>query len=77
MTSTNKPVVNGLLTGDCITGLFQQYETKTVGTGKKLLVKASYAVQGGNGGDNDIVTGQQRRCDYRALIFVYLRNHTL
>ena len=58
VTSANKPVVTGLLNGDRVTGLFQQYETKTVGTGKKLLVKAGYVVSDGNGGNNYTVTEQ-------------------
>ena len=58
VTSANKPVVTGLLSGDRVTGLFQQYDTKTVGTGKKLLVKAGYVVQDGNGGNNYAVTEQ-------------------
>ena len=58
VTSANKPVVTGLLTGDRITGLFQQYESKTVGTGKKLLIKAGYVVNDGNGGSNYSVTEQ-------------------
>lgn len=58
LTSDNKPLVTGLLNGDRVTGLFQQYETKTVGTGKKLLVKSGYVVQDGNGGNNYTVTEQ-------------------
>ena len=58
LTSANKPVVTGLLSGDRVTGLYQQYETKTVGTGKKLLVKAGYVVNDGNGGNNYTVTEQ-------------------
>ena len=58
VTSANKPVVTGLVTGDRITGLFQQYESKTVGTGKKLLIKAGYVVNDGNGGSNYSVTEQ-------------------
>ena len=58
VTSDNKPLVTGLLSGDRVTGLFQQYETKTVGTGKKLLVKSGYVVQDGNGGNNYTVTEQ-------------------
>ena len=58
VTSANKPVVIGLLTGDRITGLFQQYETKTVGTGKKMLIKSGYVVQDGNSGNNYTVTEQ-------------------
>ena len=58
VTSANKPVVTGLAYGDRVTGLFQQYETKTVGTGKKLLVKSGYVVNDGNGGNNYTVTEQ-------------------
>ena len=58
ITSANKPLLTGLLSGDRVTGLFQQYESKTVGTGKKLLVKAGYVVQDGNGGGNYSVTEQ-------------------
>ena len=58
VTSDNKPLVTGLLSGDRVTGLFQQYETKTVGTGKKLLVKSGYVVNDGNGGGNYSVTEQ-------------------
>lgn len=58
VTSANKPLVTGLITGDRITGLFQQYETKTVGTGKKLLIKNGYVVQDGNSGGNYSVTEQ-------------------
>lgn len=58
LTSANKPLVTGLVTGDRVTGLFQQYETKTVGTGKKLLIKAGYVVQDGNSGGNYTVAEQ-------------------
>ena len=58
VTSANKPVVTGLISGDRVTGLFQQYETKTVGTGKKLLIKSGYVVNDGNGGGNYTVTEQ-------------------
>ena len=58
VTSANKPLVTGLITGDRITGLFQQYETKTVGTGKKIMVKAGYVVNDGNSGNNYMVTEQ-------------------
>jgi filamentous hemagglutinin family protein len=58
ITSANKPLVTGLLTGDRITGLFQQYETKTVGENKKLLIKNGYVVQDGNSGGNYSVTEQ-------------------
>lgn len=58
VTSANKPVVTGLLTGDRVTGLFQQYDTKTVGENKKLLIKAGYVVNDGNGGNNYTVTEQ-------------------
>jgi filamentous hemagglutinin family protein len=58
ITSAKKPLVTGLLGGDRVTGLFQQYDSKTVGTGKKLLVKAGYVVQDGNGGNNYAVTEQ-------------------
>ena len=58
VTSANKPSVTGLVSGDRITGLYQQYDTKTVGTGKKLLIKAGYVVQDGNGGNNYSVTEQ-------------------
>ena len=58
VTSANKPVVTGLISGDRVTGLFQQYETKTVGTGKKLIVKSGYVVNDGNGGNNYTVTEQ-------------------
>ena len=56
--STNKPQVTGLASGDRITGLYQQYETKTVGDAKKLLIKNGYVVNDGNGGSNYIVTEQ-------------------
>ena len=58
VTSANKPLVTGLLTGDRVTGLFQQYETKTIGENKKLLIKAGYVVNDGNGGNNYSVTEQ-------------------
>lgn len=58
LTSANKPSVTGLVTGDRVTGLFQQYETKVVGTGKKLLIKAGYVVQDGNSGGNYTVAEQ-------------------
>ena len=58
LTSANKPLVSGLVSGDRVTGLFQQYETKTVGTGKKLLIKAGYVVQDGNSGGNYSITEQ-------------------
>jgi filamentous hemagglutinin family protein len=58
LTSANKPLVTGVVAGDRVTGLFQQYETKTVGTGKKLLIKSGYVVQDGNSGGNYIVTEQ-------------------
>lgn len=58
VTSASKPVVSGLISGDRVTGLFQQYETKTVGTGKKLLIKSGYVVQDGNGGGNYSVVQQ-------------------
>ena len=58
LTSANKPSVAGLVSGDRVTGLFQQYETKTVGTGKKLLIKAGYVVQDGNSGGNYTVAEQ-------------------
>ena len=58
LTSANKPLVTGLITGDRITGLYQQYETKTVGENKKLLIKSGYVVQDGNSGGNYSVTEQ-------------------
>lgn len=58
VTSANKPVVTGLITGDRVTGLFQQYETKTVGDNKKLLIKNGYVQQDGNNGSNYVVTEQ-------------------
>ena len=58
LTSANKPVVTGLITGDRVTGLFQQYETKTVGENKKLLIKNGYVLQDGNNGSNYVVTEQ-------------------
>lgn len=58
LTSANKPSVAGLVSGDRVTGLFQRYETKTVGTGKKLLIKAGYVVQDGNSGGNYTVAEQ-------------------
>jgi filamentous hemagglutinin family protein len=58
VTSVNKPLVEGLAYGDRVTGLFQQYETKTVGENKKLLIKNGYVVQDGNAGGNYIVTEQ-------------------
>lgn len=60
ITSANKPTVTGLVagTGDRVTGLFQQYEDKYIGTGKRLLVKAGYVVDDGNGGHNYSVTTQ-------------------
>jgi hypothetical protein len=58
VTSDNKPLVTGLLNGDRVTGLFQQYETKTVGENKKLLIKSGYVLQDGNGGNNYTVTQQ-------------------
>ncbi len=58
LTSASKPVVAGLIVGDRVTGLFQQYESKTVGENKKLLVKAGYVLQDGNGGANYAVTEQ-------------------
>ena len=53
-----KPLVTGLVAGDSVSGLFEQYETKEVGTGKKLLIKAGYVVNDGNGGNNYAVTEQ-------------------
>jgi hypothetical protein len=58
LTSANKPLVTGLVTGDSVSGLFQQYETKTVGENKKLLLKAGYVVRDGNDGGNYSVTEQ-------------------
>ena len=58
LTSANKPLVTGLVTGDRVTGLFQQYETKTVGENKQLLIKNGYVVQDGNGGGNYSVVQQ-------------------
>ena len=58
LTSANKPLVTGLVAGDRVTGLFQQYETKTVGENKKLLIKSGYVVQDGNGGSNYTVAQQ-------------------
>ena len=58
VTSANKPVVTGLELGDRITGLFQRYDSKTVGENKKLLIKSGYVVQDGNGGNNYTVTEQ-------------------
>ncbi len=58
ITSANKPLVTGLLLGDRITGLFQQYESKTVGENKQLLIRDGYLVQDGNGGNNYSVTEQ-------------------
>ena len=56
VTSANKPVVTGLALGDSVTGLFQQYESKTVGTNKKMLIKTGYVLRDGNGGNNYTVT---------------------
>lgn len=60
VTSANKPTITGLIsgTGDRVTGLFQQYEDKYIGTGKRLYVKAGYVVDDGNGGHNYSVTTQ-------------------
>lgn len=56
VSSANKPLVTGLIVGDRITGLVQQYETKTVGENKKLLIKSGYVLQDGNSGGNYTVT---------------------
>ena len=58
VTSANKPLVTGLVSGDTVTSLFQQYETKTVGDNKKLLIKAGYVLRDGNDGGNYTVTEQ-------------------
>ena len=58
VTSANKPSVTGLLSGDRMTGLFQQYESKTVGENKKLIIKSGYVLNDGNGGSNYTVTEQ-------------------
>ena len=56
ITSAGKPVVNGLAHGDRVTGLFQLYENKQVGTGKRLYIKSGYMVRdGNNGGNYDVV----------------------
>lgn len=58
VTSANKPLVTGLVAGDTVSGLFQQYESKTVGDSKKLLIKSGYVLRDGNGGANYAVTEQ-------------------
>lgn len=56
ITSTGKPVVSGLAHSDRVTGLFQLYENKQVGTGKRLYIKSGYMVRdGNNGGNYDVV----------------------
>jgi filamentous hemagglutinin family protein len=56
ITSAGKPVVSGLAHGDRVTGLFQLYENKQVGTGKRLYIKSGYMVRdGNNGGNYDVV----------------------
>jgi hypothetical protein len=52
ITSINKPTVIGLVQGDRVTGLFQQYTDKQIGTNKTLVVKGGYVVDDGNGGNN-------------------------
>ena len=58
VTSAAKPLVTGLELGDRITGLFQRFQTKTVGDNKQLLIKAGYVVHDGNGGNNYVITEQ-------------------
>lgn len=58
VTSANKPLISGLVYGDRVTGLFQQYADKTVGENKQLLVKDGYLIQDGNGGNNYTITEQ-------------------
>ena len=56
VTSSGKPVVTGLAHGDRVTGLFQLYDNKQVGTGKRLYIKSGYVVRdGNNGGNYDVV----------------------
>lgn len=56
--AANKPLVTGLASGDRLTGLYQQYETKLVGENKKMLIKAGYVLKDGNNGGNYTVTEQ-------------------
>lgn len=59
ITSAGKPVVSGLAHGDRVTGLFQQYDNKQVGTGKRLYIKSGYMVRdGNNGGNYDVVISE-------------------
>ena len=58
ITSAAKPLVTGLELGDRITGLFQRFQTKTVGDNKQLLIKAGYVLHDGNGGNNYVITEQ-------------------
>jgi hypothetical protein len=50
------PQVDGLLTGDTVTGLAENYTDKNAGTGKTLVVSSGYTVNDGNNGANYIVT---------------------
>lgn len=58
VTAANKPMVSGLVAGDRITGLFQQYEDRYVGENKRLLIRSGYVLQDGNGGQNYVLTEQ-------------------
>ena len=61
ITSANKPTVTGLVTGDRVTGLFQQYTDKQIGTSKTLVVKGGYVVDDANGGNNYTVDEQSNQ----------------
>ena len=58
VSAASKPLVTGLVAGDSVSGLFEQYETREIGTGKKLLIKPGYVLNDGDGGGNYIVTEQ-------------------
>ena len=58
ITSANKPTVTGLVGTDRVTGLFQLYTDKFVGTGKELIIKTGYVLNDGNGGNNYTITEQ-------------------
>ena len=58
VSALNKPIVEGLVQGDRISSLFQQYADASVGDNKTLLIKPGYVIQDGNEGHNYIVIEQ-------------------
>jgi filamentous hemagglutinin family protein len=56
LSATARPLADGIVRGDRVTGLSQQYADASIGDNKTLLIKPGYVIQDGNEGRNYRVT---------------------